>query len=657
MGLSLKLLGEFAVCDDSGAALSLPTRKTRALLAYLAANADKPQQRGRLIGLLWSNFGEKQARHNLSQALLSIRKLGDGQVPALLDGDGEQLTLRSAAIDIDLVRFHALLGEDSAAAAKLYHGPFLDGLTVPDPSFDEWLTAMGFELHSLACDALERAADAAKNSGDSKSAIATTQRLVALDPLRESAHRRLMTLLHQDGNRAAALRHYQSCAEILRNELNIEPDSEMKALYDSIKQSANVGAAAATVKTSTLQPSKLGQSSSGEKPSIAILPFANMSGDPNQDYLVDGIQLAIYATLIKVSGLFLIGGSSVSNYREKEDAAERAGPELGVRYILEGAVQTAASRVRVTLQLTDTMRRNVIWAEQYDRVLDDLFVLQDEIALEVLAELDIKLISGEEMRIFRNTLTNPEAREFYYRGLSHFYAANKADNAAARQNFRKVASMQPDSPEGPAFLCLTYWRDVFSGWTENVRESLAHALEWAEIADRFVHNNGMAYIVQASDHLLKRRFDDALETCFKAYDYRPSCPAANGYLANILHYCGESREAVVRAKEALRILPNAPPWFTNVLAAAYREDGDIESSIAAATESLKRNQDDIEARTILCSDHVLAGSLGDAERFAEEILTIDPDFSVASYARNQPFRDAATLERIVESLCKAGLPD
>jgi TolB-like protein/Flp pilus assembly protein TadD len=654
MGLSLKVLGDFALRDESGATLTLPTRKTRALLGYLAANADKPQQRAKLVGLLWSNFGEKQARHNLSQALLSIRRLGDDQNRALLDGDGEQLTLRSDAIDIDLIRFHALEAKDPAAAAKLYDGPFLEDLTVPDPAFDEWLAVTRSEIHDLACAALERAAD---NDGDVGVALPAARRLVALDPLRESAHRRLMALLDKTGDRTAALRQYQSCADILKSELNVAPDSATNSLYDSIKQDTGATVAAAHFETTMERPSLHAQLSSSEKPSIAVLPFANLSGNPNQNYLANGIQLAVYATLIKVSGLFLIEANSVANSQERKDAAERAGRELGARYILEGAVQTAGSHVRVTVQLTDTLRHKVIWAEQFDRVMDDFFALQDEIALEVLAELDIKLISGEEARVFRSTLSTPATKELYYRGLSHFYAGAKADNAAARELFKNVYSKEPESPEGPALTCFTYWLDVFQGWTDDAQASLAASLEWAEKTAKFEVTNGLHYIVLASDYLIKRRYEDALETCAKGYEYRPNCPAANGYLANILHYCGESEEAVIRAKEALRVLPNAPPWFTNVLAAACRENGDLESSIGAAMESLKRNEDDIEARAILCSDHILAGSLDDARRFAKEIMTIDPDFSITNYADKQPFRNTATLDRLVDCLREAGLPD
>ena len=225
MGLSLNVLGEFALRDGAGAALSLPTRKTRALLSYLAVNVGRPQQRDRLMALLWSDRGERQARHSLNQALASLRKLGNEQGVTLFEGDGERITLRSDVMDIDLVTFRALLADDPAQAAALYEGRFLDGLSVPDPAFDEWLTATRSEFHNLVCDALERAAELASGDGDAPQAIELTRRLVALDPLREDGHRRLMQLLYASGDRTGALRQYQACADILKKELQVEPDA------------------------------------------------------------------------------------------------------------------------------------------------------------------------------------------------------------------------------------------------------------------------------------------------------------------------------------------------------------------------------------------------------------------------------------------------
>jgi adenylate cyclase len=393
-----------------------------------------------------------------------------------------------------------------------------------------------------------------------------------------------------------------------------------------------------------------------QKPSIAIMPFANLSSDPAQDYLADGLRLDIQAALVKASGLFLIAPNTVARYRHAKISAADAGRQMGVRYVLEGAVRRSGQRMRATVELTDVLARQIVWAEQYDRVLDDGLAVQDEITAEVLKALDVKLASGEKW-LLHSTLKSLEAIDFFYQGLSRFYAGTKDDNTAAREMFEHVARLQPDSAVGPAYLCFTHWVDAFRGWTDSEERSLTQAARWAEKAVKHRKSNGLAHIVLASIHLLKRRHDDALANCYKAVDLRPNCPTANSYLANVLHYCGRSAEAVTKLNEAIRITPVYPPWYMSLLAAAYRESGQLGQSITAARHGIQLNPGDLEPRLVLCSDYILAGQPQQARRAAQEIVAIEPTFSTGRYVAGQPYREAQTLQRLASSLRAAGLPE
>ena len=181
------------------------------------------------------------------------------------------------------------------------------------------------------------------------------------------------------------------------------------------------------------------------KPSIAVLPFKNLSDDPSQDYLADGLRLAIQAVLVQVPGLFLIAPPGVGRYRDKEVAAQQVAREMGVRYVLEGAVQCSGERLRITVQLTDAVDKRIVWAERYDRDLSDTLATQDEITVAVVHALDFKLVSGEVMRPTRSKLTNLDALNSYYRGLNHFYARSKDNNAAAKREFEDVFRLQPEA--------------------------------------------------------------------------------------------------------------------------------------------------------------------------------------------------------------------
>lgn len=311
--------------------------------------------------------------------------------------------------------------------------------------------------------------------------------------------------------------------------------------------------------------------------------------------------------------------------------------------------------MRATVQLTDTAENRVIWAERYDRALDDNFTVQDEIASEVLTALDVKLLSGDRYR-FRSTLRSFEARDQFYRGLNHFYASSRKDNERARVYFERVAALEPESATGATYLCMTYWRDAFVFYPESRDQSLEKALKWARSTPDLATSNGLSHIVLAAHHLVSRQHEQAMSTAQEAFKMRPNCPIANASLAQIMLYCGESAGAIETIQDAMRISLVYPPWFANVLAAAYRESGEIENAIAATRQALQRNPNDLEAQLNLCSSYVLADRGDSAERTAREILLADGTFSVATYMDTQLYKDQATLARLSDSLIKAGLP-
>jgi tetratricopeptide (TPR) repeat protein len=337
--------------------------------------------------------------------------------------------------------------------------------------------------------------------------------------------------------------------------------------------------------------------------------------------------------------------------------AARAGHELSVDYVLGGAVQQAGERVRATLQLTDASANQIVWAKNFDHVLDDVFRLQDEITHEVISSLHVELQIGESGRVWFGKLTSPEARECFYRGLSDLYIGTKEANASARRLFEELHRVQPDAVNGPSNVAVTHWLDAFLGWTDPAAASLEQAITWARRAIGYEENDGLGYGVLGHAQLLEGDHDEALRTCRKGVEYRASCPLSHGQLAIVSTYCGDATAAINSATEAISLERNYPAWLINVLASAYRDSGNLERSIPAARESVRLDPQKTEGRIILCSDYSLAGQGEDARRVAEEIVTIDPRFSLSTYARTQPYKEATVLERLLESLHQAGLPN
>ena len=395
---------------------------------------------------------------------------------------------------------------------------------------------------------------------------------------------------------------------------------------------------------------------SPERPSIACLPFKNLSEDSARDYVADGIRLAIQSSLVQLPNLILIAPPAVNRYRDQEVSPQQVAQDLAVRYVLDGAAQTTKERFRITTQLTDTAKREVIWAQRYDREISDLLTTQDEIVAKIVTAIDVKLGTGSNYPLL-STLKNLDALDAFYRGLNRFYTLTKEDNAAAKGDFAEVYRRQPDSPVGPAFLSMINWNDVFMGWAESRNRSLMNAVEWAEKAIKYEGTNGFAHIVLACVNLMNRQYEEALETCYKAFELRPACPMANMHLANVLHYSGRSAEAVAYIKDALKILPINPPWFHLLLAAAYREVGNVEESVTTAKNLADRLPEHLDALLSLCCSYKFAGMQEEANKTAKEVVAIEPGFSVSRYIEAQPYKykDQDTESRVIKSLVDSGL--
>jgi class 3 adenylate cyclase/tetratricopeptide (TPR) repeat protein len=408
--------------------------------------------------------------------------------------------------------------------------------------------------------------------------------------------------------------------------------------------------------------SEAGTSSSLEftpptRPSIAILPFKSLGSDPDQDFLADGIRLGIQATLVQLSGLFLINAPALNTYRHSDATATAVGSELGVRYVLEGSAQQAGDRIRVTVQLTDIDAKQAIWAERYDRTLDDIFKLQDEITWEVIVSLNVKIQPSESVRVWFGKLTNAEAREYYYRGVSLLYEGNKDDNALSRHMFEELYRVEPASVIGPSNISVTHWLDAFIFLIDNADESIKQAAKWARKAMQYDDNNGIGHAVYGHLQLLDGQYEDALATCSEGIKLRSSCPLAHGLMGLVLNYSGDARGAIKNLREALQLEQVYPAWMIDILAAAYRDCGDVELSISAAKESIRLSPQKDEAQLILCSDYELTDNHDQARRTAEKIIANNPVFRLANYARSQPYQHPAPLERVIDALREAGLPE
>jgi adenylate cyclase len=390
--------------------------------------------------------------------------------------------------------------------------------------------------------------------------------------------------------------------------------------------------------------------------SIAVLAFDNMTGDPAHELFCDGISEDIITDLSKTSGIAVIGRQSAFTYKGKARDLRAVARELGVKYVLEGSVRKAGNTVRVTAQLIEAESGTHVCANRYDRALDDIFLVGDEITEDIVTSLDVKLSHGEEARIYRKAMRSPQARDAYNAGMNANYLGTPPDVRRARELFLEAARLEPDSPWAYAQAALTHCIETIHGWTADPARSLEEARRLAtracELSDLVPGGHAALGIIA----LFEDRHDDALERLERAHELRPMCSGPKAFLGYGLMYCGQWERAVQNANEAADLNPIYPLWY-RYLAGAARHFGEHNDDALPILQSVKSaNPRLIAARLAMIDTELALGRKEDAAAEAAAILKERPDFSVGKFGSTQPFRDKARLERYLGSLRAAGLP-
>jgi adenylate cyclase len=397
-----------------------------------------------------------------------------------------------------------------------------------------------------------------------------------------------------------------------------------------------------------------------EKPSIAVLPFDNLSGNPSQDYFSDGITETIITNLSNVSNLFVIARNSTFTYKGKPVKVQQVAENLGVRYVLEGSVQKSEDRVRIETQLIDALTGHNLWAENYDRKLGDIFALQDDITEQVTMSLKVKLTEGEQARIRRGKTDNPKAYEYYLRGLEICRRFTKEDNARARNLFEKSVEIDPNFAYAWQEIGRMYYRDARFGWSKNPAESLKLAEKLARKTLNVNESDATAYATLSLVYMARRQHEKAVAYGEKALELAPNFADVNAMIALPFYYSGRPQEAIELVKKAMRLSPYYPDWYLPVLGHAYRLTGQYKEAIDALESWRDRANPRSELPYLMLAfTYVEAGREEDAKKAVEELLKRKPKASIEGYAKSKFFayKDPAEIKRALESLRKAGLPD
>jgi adenylate cyclase len=391
-----------------------------------------------------------------------------------------------------------------------------------------------------------------------------------------------------------------------------------------------------------------------DKPSIAVLPFDNLSGDPEQDYFSDGITEDLIVDLSKISGLFVIARHSVFTYKGKAIKIAEVGKELGVRHVLEGSVRKANGRVRITAQLVDATTEGHLWAERYDRDLKDIFSLQDDVTQRIVAALVVKVTEDEQKRLLRRYTDNMEAYDYYLRGVEYFSKLTKETNILARQMLQRAIDLDPQFAAAYALLGLAQSQEWTQGWSQDP-QPLEHAFELAQKAIALDETQPLGYAILGEVYLHKKKHEKAIAAQQKAIALSPNDADGIAGLGGILTWAGRPEETIGLAKKAMRLNPMYPTEYLWNLGHAYYLMGRLEEAVETLNRALDRSPEYIPVIAYLAASYAELGRMEEARTQAAQFNRLSPRTSIDAWRHRLPYKDKKVADRLISSCRKAGM--
>ena len=395
----------------------------------------------------------------------------------------------------------------------------------------------------------------------------------------------------------------------------------------------------------------------GAKPSIAVLPFTNMSTDAEQEFFADGLVEDIITTLSKLSGLTVIARNSSFAYKGRAVDVRQVASELGVRYVLEGGVRRGGSRMRITAQLVDAETGAHLWAERYDRSVEDIFAVQDEITLILATELQVKLTEGEQARLRYSTTSNVEAWSLWAQGLAHYRSGvvTREGVGKAREFWEKAMALDPDSASLHAMLGFLHSSGARFGWWDDRPTAIRKAKQHLERALALDRDNADAHLFTGMVLNIERRFDESVAAVRRALALAPGSADIAAFAAAVLIAADEPEEAIVEIEKAMRLSPKFPANYLGIAGQVYRLSGREGQAIAAFKAYGERSPGFGHADLAIL--HEQAGRHEEARTEISRHLAARPGATVRSFEAMQFRRNAAQVEDDLVALRAAGLPD
>lgn len=659
---SINLLGPFELKVGRGPLPRLP-KKAQALLGFLAIGRGRSFPRDQLSTLLWGDSPTEQARQSLRQCLASLRSgLGAEQAGLLVASTTDVRLSTGPGIALDTEMFLDLSAshevEALERAAALHRGEFLAGLHVPADPFSHWLAAERERWSSLRLDLQGRLSLAQAEAGRLEAAAASARVVTELDPFGESGYRLLMRLLAGAGQRAAALKQYERCREILQQELGVAPEAETVQLADAIRSGAFTPQTAASAGADVSAPAAA--PAPPAKPSIVVLPFANLSGERGRDYFVEGLVEDITVALGRESWLFVIAGPSAQAALADRDDLPAIAARLGVRYALKGSVRIDGDDVIFVAQLADAAAGVQLWSERFQERLDNVFALQERLTTKVAAMIAPAMKSAEVDRAQHKPTKSLTAYDLYLRAVPGF-RSSRAANEEALNLLRQAVGLDPDYATAYALAARCFQFQQMFGWRPP--DDPGDGIRLAHRAIELGRNDSEALWMAALALVhLSGEIEHVLAQVGRSLSLNPN--SANAWTAScfVHSYLGDSATAIEHFHRAQRLNPldlsQHVHW--NAVAWAYLGSDRIEEAHEAGVRTLNVMPAYPPGLRMKLSTSGLLGRLDEARDCVQRLVAVQPGSSVSWLSRflAAPLqRNPRALEVYLEGARRAGLPE
>jgi len=682
------LVGTMRAVAPGGADFLPRGRKTRGLLACLCIAHGERLSRSRLVGLLWDRSADAQARMSLRQALSELNGVVNRHVPGLveIDRDSVRLDVRKCWVDV-LAIFEA--SADATAETSNLVQPYgerlledLDGIT---PSFDHWLAAERTRFEDRVRKIYEAELDRlTEKNAKPEARAAAARRLINFEPTHEGAVRSLMKAFAQMGDRAQAIREFERCRQALLTVLDLPPSNETTAVYEAIRiESPQAASSELFERPAGIEVGETAlaglhlpspalwkiQEQSGpvadtrhelrREPSIAVLPFRNLTSDPAHDFVAEGLVEDLIEALSRVPNFFVISRLSTLAFRNQDRQPREIGNVLGVRYVLSGSVRVLGDRLRLTIELTDTQLETALWFSKLDERFLDLFEVQDRLSEMIVRKVAPSLHAAEMNRIRVKRPDSLEAYDLFLRAQENMHNSSRSVFETSEALFD--AAIAKDPHYAAALAWRAYWHvlRVGQGWSPDPADDATQADHFAQSAIACNSMEPMALAVhgQVASYLYKdfdlafRRFEAALRINANAAPAWMWSAATHAWMDN-------GSRAIEEINKAMALSPYDPLMYAyNAYASiAYLVDGQYERAIECALRSLRENRTYTAAHRLLVIALVLTGRENEAQAAARQLLELEPGLTVTGFRRRYPGSSSPHVDIFCDALARAGIP-